>query len=162
MHCVNKCKNAWFYIQWSWPIFFYFYWKLQKHSTWDNVLENLIQQLVFLPREILQCGGRKSILMKLLVCLCLQIQTKAVASDRLKLQTSGRLATIFIFISSHAHCSKVSNIQIHLIFDGLDLVSKEIIENNFNDKKEIKANIWAEAFRDAVPLSKLNSWQMSH
>ena len=27
------------------------------------------------------------------------------------------------------------------IFDGLDLVSKEIIENNFNDKKEIKANI---------------------
>ena len=42
------------------------------------------------------------------------------------------------------------------IFDGLDLVSKEIIENNFSDKKEIKANIWAEAFRDAVPLSKLN------
>ena len=27
------------------------------------------------------------------------------------------------------------------IFDGLDLVSKEMIENNFNDKKEIKANI---------------------
>ena len=27
------------------------------------------------------------------------------------------------------------------IFDGLDLVSKEIIENNFNDKKKIKANI---------------------
>ena len=54
------------------------------------------------------------------------------------------------------------------IFDGLDLVSKEIIENNFNDKKEIKANIWAEAFRDTVPLSKLNnikrdqrSWEVS-
>ena len=30
---------------------------------------------------------------------------------------------------------------IGIIFDGLDLVSKEIIENNFNDKKEIKANI---------------------
>ena len=102
VHCVNKCKNAWFYIQWSWPIFFYFYWKLQKHSTWDNVLENLIQQLVFLPREILQCGGRKSILMKLLVCLCLQIQTKAVASDRLKLQTSGRLATIS-YLFHHFH-----------------------------------------------------------
>ena len=28
-----------------------------------------------------------------------------------------------------------------ILFDGLDLVSKEIIENNFNDKKEIKANI---------------------
>ena len=26
-------------------------------------------------------------------------------------------------------------------FDGFDLGSKEIIENNFNDKKEIKANI---------------------
>ena len=112
VHCVNKCKNAWFYIQWSWPIFFYFYWKLQKHSTWDNVLENLIQQLVFLPREILQCGGRKSILMKLLVCLCLQIQTKAVASDRLKLQTSGRLATISIyFITS---IKTLHNIQIQL------------------------------------------------
>ena len=32
-------------------------------------------------------------------------------------------------------------LKILIIFDGLDLVSKEIIENNFNDKKEIKANI---------------------
>ena len=33
------------------------------------------------------------------------------------------------------------DLEIIYIFDGLDLVSKEIIENNFNDKKEIKANI---------------------
>ena len=50
------------------------------------------------------------------------------------------------------------DLKIYLIFDGLDLVSKEIIENNFNDKKEIKANIWAEAFRDAVPLSILYTY----
>ena len=67
--------------------FRYFYWKLQKHSTWDNVVENLIQQLVFLPREILQCGGRKSILMKVLVSLCLKTENPNNDRIRQKLNT---------------------------------------------------------------------------
>ena len=40
-----------------------------------------------------------------------------------------------------AICHTAMEIDTICIFDGLDLVSKEIIENNFNDKKEIKANI---------------------
>ena len=67
--------------------FGYFYWKLQKHSTRDNVVENLIQQLVFLPQEILQCGGRKSILMKVLVSLCLKTESPNNERVRHKLKT---------------------------------------------------------------------------
>ena len=50
-------------------------------------MENLIQQLVFLPREILQCGGRKSILMKVLVSLCLKTESPNNERVRHKLKT---------------------------------------------------------------------------
>ena len=50
-------------------------------------MENLIQQLVFLPQEILQCGGRKSILMKVLVSLCLKTESSNNERVRHKLET---------------------------------------------------------------------------
>ena len=50
-------------------------------------MENLIQQLVFLPQEILQCGGRKSILMKVLVSLCLKTESPNNERVRHKLKT---------------------------------------------------------------------------
>ena len=37
------------------------------------------------------------------------------------------------------------------IFDGFDLVSKEMIENIFNDKKEMKANIELKLFGTQSP-----------
>ena len=54
-----------------------------------------------------------------------------------------------IFIDLHRGLQKIYLMVLIL------LARKEMIENNFNDKKEMKANIWAEAFQDAVPLSKL-------
>ena len=96
--CRTKDHDAWNALKYSkifiemenvaqsWPFFLgYFYWNLQKHSTWDNVVENLIQQLVFLPQEILQCWGRKSILMKDLVSLCLKPEKPNNDEVRLKL-----------------------------------------------------------------------------
>ena len=43
------------------------------------------------------------------------------------------------------------NIIYLYIFDGFDLVSKEMIENIFNDKKEMKANIELKLFGTQSP-----------
>ena len=47
------------------------------------------------------------------------------------------------------------NIIYLYIFDGFDLVSKEKIENIFNDKKEMKANIELKLFGTQSPCQSL-------
>ena len=60
VHCVNKCKNAWFYIQWSWPIFSIFIenYKNTPHGTmcWKILYSNLS----FCPGRFYNAGAEKA------------------------------------------------------------------------------------------------------